>query len=81
MWDYHIRIFVRKANEHSNNLVIISALADLNLAIIGSRSKHLTVPAEAEAQHSSLHQHKVVLGMATKVENATEGLGGRKVTH
>ena len=62
-------------------MLVNGALDDLNLAIVGSRSKHLTVPAEAEAQHSHLHQHKVVLGMATKVENAKEGLGGRKVTH
>ena len=30
-------------------------MADLNLAIVGSRSEHLTVPAEAETQHGSLH--------------------------
>lgn len=43
---------------------------DLNLAIVGSRRQHLTVPAEAEAQDSSLHQHEVVLGRARR-------LGGR----
>ena len=53
-------------------MLVNGALADLNLAIVGSRSKHLTVPAEAEAQHSSLHQHKVVLGMCK------EGWGERK---
>ena len=41
--------------------------ADLNFAIVGSRRQHLAVPAETEAQHSSLHQHEVVLGRAEKV--------------
>ena len=30
-------------------------IADLNLAVVGSRSEHLTVPTEAETQHGSLH--------------------------
>ena len=62
-------------------MLVNGALAGLNLAIVGSRSKHLTVLAEAEAQHSSLHQHKVDLGREKKVGNTKEGLkkvgGGR----
>lgn len=44
--------------EHGS-ILVNDAVAYLNLAVIGSRSKHQYSPAEAEAQYSSLHQHKV----------------------